>query len=312
MSFRLFLLAIVLLSSLSMAGAKAQESLESGEPIEFNTILDRIYEERMKPLSFEVHVKHLIRSRMESENAPPIFIITELKSEVVFDEVPGYLFVKQTAHFDLANLGSIQDGQSIEKSLEGRYPTYTRVVSDRGHFYISNGEYGQKSRVEKLRKLLPFPWENLGLVMPIDLNDPRTELQNSISAMKKYLGQWKVTPDKDGVVTIDLKSRIHRIDTKRGYWPTAFLSESSRDIKGKEVRGMDRGTSIVLDKVGKHWLPTRVELNLNSSSESYTFDWKSFDSAIDEKRFDVDTIMEREKAVKQPQGIEALLRMHAK
>ena len=134
MSFRLFLLAIVLLSSLSMAGAKAQESLESGEPIEFNTILDRIYEERMKPLSFEVHVKHLIRSRMESENAPPIFIITELKSEVVFDEVPGYLFVKQTAHFDLANLGSIKDSQSIEKSLERRSPTKTRVVSDRGHF----------------------------------------------------------------------------------------------------------------------------------------------------------------------------------
>ena len=289
-----------------------QDVQVESEPIEFSKILDRVFEERMKPLAFEVKVRRVVNSRTESIHSQPIFFITEMNTDVLFDELPGYLYVKQQVRSDIANLGSATDGQSFMQTLNGRYPTFIRVVCDQGQFYLSNGEYKQEKRAENLRKLLPFPWENLGLVMPIELLDSRTELPDSIERLKKHLGSRKVTPDKDGVVTIDLISRLHRFDTKRGYWPIAFLSESWRDSKGKQVKNMDRGTSIILEKFGEHWLPKRIEINLNNSSESYDFEWKRFDSAIDEKRFEIRSILENEKVTKEPTAMEALRRNRSK
>ncbi len=227
--------------------ALGQIKLVESDSIEYGTILDRIYEQRTKPLSFEVHVRHLTNSSTEVTSGQPIIFTTEINSTVRFDEIPGNLYVKRTVESDIANTTNAADGHAVQQALESSNPSYVLVVNEKGQFYISKGLYRRQQREPNQRSLLPFPWDNIGIVMPVELN-AKLDFAEAIARNKKYFGKQELTVDRDGIATMDLRNQVNRVDTKRGYWPIEYLIENRRTIKGKEVRALDRGTKIKLVK----------------------------------------------------------------
>ncbi len=284
-----------------------QEKDANLETIELNRVFDKILEERSKPLAFEVSASRRIHSKAMVKNDEWMFFITDLEWDIKFDELPGLLYVKQRSKINILNLASAPDSTLVEQDLKLMYPDYIRVVGEKGQFYLSEGEFKAEKKVRDVRTLLPFRLELFGLGMPADLTRPDASLLKTIAQNKQYYGKGIVPLDNDGIATLDLGNQIIRIDTKRDYWPLAFLRESRRTIKGVDVRDMNHGTKMELTKVGEKWVPKKVELTLINSSESFTFDWKSFDAAIDGKYFDVDAIIASEKAIPKPSGMRARL-----
>lgn len=297
---------VVILIICSSATLKSQED---SEKIAFRDVLKGLVAERQRPKLYEVKFKifdqHLSKIRTndtDEANLKEVGRRQETTGIIRFDEEAGCLYVdSQTVLLETLDADEFK---STEQLLRNTHPAKAVLVKGK-----SKWEYDPLSEIvrykfspPRIEDDIPIPFDIFGLCVAAEVSGIPTTFETVIKRLDSWFGKWEVPIDKNGIVTIDLRNEIYKIDTHRGYFPILHETLVSDIRNGKRIKVPLESQRMELIEVNKSWLPKKMELDKSTLSRVYDFEWLHWDEPLSRNAFEWDEIMKERWTKKKEKG----------
>jgi hypothetical protein len=287
---------LVIFVTCILTAAHSGSCQDDQQEVPFRDVLKSLVQERQAPKQFEVEYRLLemqldrIRISDEGEEVRYTGHRFETCGVVRFDEFASKLYVDSKSK--LLDVFDPEDREGLLESLGAsrRDKAILCISGQRIEYEPAIDRIRTFKGPDRLEREIPIDFAIFGLGSPFDVKK-HTPFEDVAKRMSEWFGKWDVPIDKDGIVTVDVKNEIYKIDTERGYWPILHQVLVGDIRNGSKIKVPQESQKIELIKFKEHWLQKKVEIHTPAMTRVYEFQWLRYDEPLGPTAFDLKEII---------------------